>query len=126
MAQSKEERAAKKRAYYLANRHIWTTYQKTDRYKELSRKYSRQIRQEALNHYGGKCDCCGEDRYEFLALDHINGGGIQHRKQLGWSGNSIAKWLKKNNYPSGFRVLCHNCNMALGFYKFCPHERLLR
>jgi hypothetical protein len=21
-----------------------------------------------------------------------------------------------------YRVLCHNCNMALGFYGYCPHH----
>jgi hypothetical protein len=32
-------------------------------------------------------------------------------------------WLKRNNYPTGFRVLCHNCNLAIGFYGYCPHHR---
>ncbi len=26
-------------------------------------------------------------------------------------------------YPTGFRVLCHNCNCALAYYGSCPHER---
>lgn len=111
----------KKREYYLTHKEIWKKYQNTDHYRELMRGYNKQARLDAINAYGGKCKCCGEDRFEFLAIDHINGGGIQHRKQLGWAGNSLAKWLKKNNYPQGFRVLCHNCNLALGFYKHCPH-----
>jgi hypothetical protein len=30
---------------------------------------------EMLSAYGGKCVCCGESEYKFLAIDHINGGG---------------------------------------------------
>jgi hypothetical protein len=75
-----------------------------------------------LNHYGGKCACCGEDTYEFLAIDHINGGGNEQRKVVG-GGDGMVRWLIKNNYPEGFQVLCHNCNMAKGFYEECPHKR---
>lgn len=31
-------------------------------------------------------------------------------------------WLHANKYPDGFQVLCHNCNMAKGFYSRCPHN----
>jgi hypothetical protein len=31
--------------------------------------------------------------------------------------------LITNGFPSGFRTLCHNCNMAKGLYGTCPHER---
>jgi len=30
-------------------------------------------------------------------------------------------WLRKYNYPKGFQVLCHNCNMAKRF-GVCPHK----
>jgi hypothetical protein len=39
------------------------------------------------------------------------------------------RWLRKNGFPKGFRVLCHNCNFAHGHYGYCPHKttsRLLR
>ena len=84
---------------------------------------NRQERLKILTLYGGnppKCNCCGENIIEFLGIDHVNGGGRQHRKQLKIS--SIYTWLRKNNYPEGFQVLCHNCNMAKGFYGKCPHE----
>lgn len=123
MNDKSEHRKQQKAAYYQANKHLWKAYQNSDRYRELARGYNKKVRLAAIAAYGGKCECCGEDRFEFMAIDHINGGGIQHRKQLGWSGNSIAKWLKKNDYPEGFRILCHNCNLALGFYKQCPHKK---
>lgn len=83
------------------------------------RDWNRKIRLEALNHYGGSCECCGEVRTEFLGIDHIFGGGQAHRKSLTIS---IYRWLKKNNWPAGFRVLCHNCNLSLAFYGYCPHK----
>ena len=33
-------------------------------------------------------------------------------------------WKKiKNNFPKGFQILCHNCNIAKGHYGKCPHEK---
>lgn len=87
---------------------------------EYRSKAQRALRLEALAHYGGKCDCCEEARSEFLAIDHINGGGRKHRKEIG--AYHIEAWLKKEGWPQGFRVLCHNCNMAFGLYSRCPHE----
>ena len=77
----------------------------------------------ALQYYGGpspKCECCGEGRYEFLSLDHIQGDGARHRAEVGRG--AVYGWLKKNGYPEGFRVLCHNCNQALAHYGYCPHH----
>lgn len=83
-----------------------------------------KLRQEAIAHYGGKCECCGESQYEFLAIDHKNNDGAAHRKSLN-SGQrrEIFSYLKKQGWPEEFRVLCHNCNCAIGFYGYCPHSR---
>jgi len=80
----------------------------------------RQDRFKTINHYGGKCACCGETSIEFLSIDHIDGGGNQHRKKENIK--NMAKWLKKNNYPTGFRILCRNCNFSYGAYGYCPHQ----
>lgn len=85
----------------------------------------RRLRLEVLTYYSQgmpRCDCCGESHIEFLAIDHMHGGGHQQRKQIGESG--LYTWLKRNDFPSGFRVLCHNCNQAIGAYGFCPHKQL--
>ena len=73
-----------------------------------------------LTHYGGKCACCGETEREFLHIDHVDGGGKAHRRALG--GNRIEAWLLRHGLPEGFRVLCANCNLALGRLGFCPHN----
>lgn len=89
----------------------------------FDKEYNRKIRREVLVHYGNKCACCGESTYEFLAFDHIKGGGSKIRRETGIYGSKFTLWLRKNNYPEGFRILCHNCNVAMGLYGYCPHQR---
>ena len=79
-----------------------------------------ELRVIALKNYGDKCACCGEEDRAFLSIDHIDGGGSKHRREIK---HSIYSWLKQNKYPKGFQVLCHNCNQAKGFYGKCPHEK---
>lgn len=84
------------------------------------------IRVDAIKHYGGSCFCCGESQLEFLAIDHIFNDGAGERKVVG-SGSKFYYWLRDNNYPPfRYQVLCHNCNLAKGFYGACPHLRLVR
>jgi len=64
-----------------------------------------------VNAYGGQvCVGCGETELEVLQIDHINGGGNRHAKEIGGYGN-LYRWLIQNNFPPGFRVLCANCNI---------------
>jgi hypothetical protein len=87
------------------------------------RDRGRRVRQEALEHYGNNCACCGETRTEFLAIDHIEGGGNEHRRKLNTKGGtSFYHKLRKLGWPGGLRVLCHNCNASLGHYGYCPHQ----
>lgn len=70
------------------------------------------LKKEVFEHYGGLvCACigCGIHNINVLELDHINGGGNAERKTVG-SGKTFYKYLKKNKYPAGYRVLCANCN----------------
>lgn len=94
-------------------------------YAENARKWAREARRRVLEHYGGKhlkCACCGEKNYEFLCLDHVNGGGCKDRKNIG-GGVAFYSHIIKNNFPKGFRVMCHNCNASLGYYGYCPHTK---
>lgn len=93
------------------------------KHRASSNTSRRRLRQEVIAAYGGACVCCRETVFEFLAIDHKNGGGNAHRKSLGKNpATKLLRWLKENKFPSDFRVLCHNCNMARGFYGHCPHE----
>ncbi len=91
--------------------------------RDLINRNRRQIRIQAIQHYGGKCVCCGEKNLFFLSFDHIDGGGTQHRKKSPLARNSLGKWLRINNYPSNYQILCHNCNMGTHLNKgICPHK----
>ena len=72
-----------------------------------------------------KCVCCGIDDLDMLCMDHKNGDGAEHRRsgEIGPHGQHLYRWIKRNNYPDMFRILCHNCNQAIGKYGYCPHER---
>lgn len=67
------------------------------------------------------CECCSEAEYQFLSLDHINGGGNAERRKFGDTYNLMAH-LRQSNWPEGYRVLCFSCNLALGRYGYCPHK----
>src|SRR3989304_4614114 len=77
----------------------------------LAKAHRHRERMRALRAYGSKCACCSEARLEFLVLDHPEGGGLADRKKHGM-GRSFYTWLKKQGYPAGLRVLCHNFNMG--------------
>ena len=85
-----------------------------------ARAWRRRLREEVLAAYSHACACCGEARFEFLAIDHVSGDGAAHRKKV--AQHALLGWLKREGYPAGFRVLCHNCNMSRGVYGHCPHE----
>lgn len=102
-------------------------YERDAAWKRLSTKrYRDRVRLETLQHYARspfpECACCGEMQLQFLCLDHINGGGTEERKRLGPGGVLFYCRLKAAGYPPGLQVLCHNCNMAKGFYGKCPHK----
>jgi hypothetical protein len=84
-----------------------------------------KLRIKTIEHYGGKCACCGELNMEFLAIDHIYGGGGAHRKELKAKHLNILECIRKEKYPENkYRILCHNCNLSIGFYGYCPHQTI--
>lgn len=88
-----------------------------------SQKNRLRLRFEVMRHYGGenpKCAICGVAYIECLSIDHINGGGSKHKKTGKFT--DLTRWLKKHGFPPGYRVLCHNCNQALGHYGYSPFE----
>lgn len=99
-----------------------------DKRNEWYRNYWHKVKLNVMIYYSSnppKCACCGEEHIEFLTMDHINGGGIKHRKEVKGA-YKLCLWLKKNNYPEGFRVLCMNCNHFIGrnsqYKRLCPHQ----
>lgn len=108
-------------------------FPKTEEERRKAAQYLRELnrsqRLETLDAYGGlTCNCqhedgpCGPKPYEFLAIDHIGGrlGRWQDRR------SSLHRYLRANGYPEGYRVLCHNCNSALGVHGICPLSKTER
>ncbi len=70
------------------------------------------IKVEVLTYYGkNKCACviCGESRLACISIDHIDGGGVSHRKELNAYGYKFYRKLKRDNFPKGYQTLCMNC-----------------
>lgn len=94
-----------------------------EKYRKNDKNRNRQLKQEVIDAYGGKCKCCEETTFEFLTIDHIKNDGVTHRKITRGSGSATYRWLKKHNFPKrGFQLLCYNCNCAKGFFGKCPHK----
>jgi hypothetical protein len=89
-------------------------------------EYRRLLKLEVLKAYGEVCQCCGESIQVFLTIDHINNDGAIHRKQIGYGGSQFYSWLRLQGFPSGYQVLCRNCNWAKHAVGTCPHKSILK
>lgn len=82
------------------------------------------LKTAAMAAYGGRCSCCGVDDLIFLTVDHVDENGADHRRQIFGDSKYTAKtyrWLRDNDYPVGFQILCFNCNFAK-HWGGCPHR----
>lgn len=118
---NKERLKEQRRKYYLDNRDYFL--QKSNewyvRNKENRAILMQTKRRVVLEHYGGICTCCGESTTQFLAIHHSNNDGYLERKTRKIN---VFDYLISNNFPEGFEILCHNCNLASAFYGVCPHR----
>ena len=78
-------------------------------------------RLKVIELYGGKCECCGETRYQFLCIDHQD-GSTQFTRRAVSGGHLYAELAKDTERRKGIVLSCHNCNMARAFYGICPHD----
>ncbi|QGH72700.1 MAG: IceA protein [Podoviridae sp. ctQNx1] len=122
------------REYYLANREKYLERSRQRRLEEpekvkaeVNRKNKarwQKLKLKAIEVFGGRCVCCGEEGIEFLTLDHINNDGNEHRKEVSKIAFGIYGWLERHGYPKeGLQLLCWNCNMAKRANGgVCPHQ----
>ena len=91
----------------------------------LHRKYREKLKLEVFSHYSNgkpKCACCQWDKdTDGLSIDHIH-GRKDPKEPKGLSSYPLYRYVKKSGYPPTFRVLCLNCNAAIGHHGKCPHE----
>jgi hypothetical protein len=93
--------------------------------KLKDRDYQDQYIRRVVEHYGGRCSCCGEKIREFLEVDHVQNDGAAHRAQIGnRKGANLCRYLVKHGFPKNIRLqlLCANCNKAKEYHGACPHE----
>lgn len=89
--------------------------------KGRTKLYWGRIRRRVIDGYGGRCACCGETRFQFLTLDHVNKDGNVERRSLGvWA---IYRRAEREGFPPDLQILCFNCNCARSITgDHCPHD----
>ena len=128
----KKENLGRLRAYGRKSSKKWREANPTKirRYKKKwrsnhphdGRSRYRELRSDTIEKLGGVCVCCGESEKKFLTIEHVNGGGRQHRADRGTSG--ILRDIRDSGYDQEmFKVLCYNCNCSKGRWGYCPHQR---
>lgn len=128
-ARVKEWRQANPEKYRAQGRRRYHMDRDTPQYKAYARIKSQRrvmnLRAQVIEAYGGAaCACCGETQQRFLTIDHVNNDGAAHRRSIGGGSHKVWAWLKRNNYPSGFQVLCMNCNFGKAQNGgICPHAQ---
>lgn len=96
---------------------------------ERTRRAQAACKDEVYRAYGGyRCACCGETEPMFLSIDHIDNNGAEERRSGLYAATSTSfyRWLRKSGFPSGYQVLCMNCQV--GKHKnggICPHQTCL-
>jgi len=120
----------------------WNTRRKNNRKKNAAKakrtrhrtgghtEKTQDLKYEVFSYYSKgkpKCACCGENKsLDFLCMDHINGRKKGNGKIDGRRGSSLYSYLRREDYPNGYQVLCWNCNAAKFVYLICPHKRRRR
>lgn len=93
----------------------------------INAKTVSDTKRKIFEHYGLVCVCCGDDRFDVLNLDHINGNGKSNRLQLTGGKRAGYPFYRKIialGFPEGFQTLCRTCNTMkqdLSNEKFIAH-----
>lgn len=112
-AEKRDEVIAKRKMYYKEN---------AERIKirngKQQKEYRDNLKLTCFKHYSGSdvpmCSdpTCNVMDIDMLTIDHINGNGGKHRREIKVkTGMYFYRWLKENDYPVGYQVLCWNHNI---------------
>lgn len=88
------------------------------RNRELNRGERERLKLDILNYYSNGTLCCancGFSDTRALQVDHIENNGAEERRALFgnrlFAGTTFYRWVRRNNYPEGYAILCANCNI---------------
>lgn len=123
--QKNKENIKRKRKLYTStekfkihNLNYHRKYRTLKKYKLMVRKRLDNQKRLVYEHYSKSknpvCKKCGFKDIRALSIDHINGKGAEHRRQVG-KGNNMHRWLIKNNFPKGYQILCMNCQFIKSY-----------
>ncbi len=84
--------------------------------REVDRRKRERYRTAVFDHYGWTCACPGCGSVNDITIDHVNGGGKEHRAEIG---KDFYGWLVRNGFPDGFQTLCRACNRSKGDGERC-------
>ena len=93
--------------------------------KAYDREQRDYYKKRVIDHFGGKCYCCGETRIDRLTQGHINNDGALHRRNGGDTGGEEYRHLVKSGFKTDYprRVECFNCNCGAHMNGgSCPHK----
>lgn len=105
-----------------SKRQLQTEYHR--RWRLIPENQEKQNRQEAKRRWKAKmevllayssngvpsCVQCGETDVRVLQIDHIIPRCVTHPEEKISVGGGLYKRLKKEGFPSGYQILCANCN----------------
>jgi len=115
---NREKRNQCAKEWRMAHPQRYREIQRKSYYKHREKTLKRRVnwyqslKEEVLTYYGGgrlACVKCGFNNKYALTLDHINGNGARERLMLGKRGDTIYRYVKRNNWPAGYQTLCMNC-----------------
>ena len=93
------------------NAYMRAYYPKT---KLQTKRRRDKIKIEVFMHYSNnkmECARCCYNNIDALCIDHVNNNGQYERNVLKLGGgHTFYSWLKNHGFPSGYQVLCYNCN----------------
>ena len=72
-----------------------------------------------------RCKYCGYDNIDALSIDHIKNDGEKQRNKLHLEGSGFYAWLRRNRFPSGYQVLCMNCQLLKRINRFSINPLLV-
>ena len=131
---NKDSILKKNKEWYIKNKDRYSEREK-EWYiinKDRIKKEKEEIRNNVINHYGNKCNCCGETNLLFLTIDHVNNDGNKERQKLfggrlgsGGTAHRMCVYIIKNNFPTDYQILCYNCNCGKSRNGgVCPHKTI--
>ena len=100
--------------------------------KAKKKEWGYTLKFGTFSHYSKKlsnadfpvCACCLYDDIRALNIDHIipRSKLSASEKLIPRAGQQLWNYLKLNNYPKGYQILCYNCNLMKKANVDCPHK----